>query len=143
MLTLTGSNTYSGATTIGAGTLQVSGTGSLGLSSGTVTVNDLSALVFNLSGNQTFGGAIIGVGTVTQAGAGLLALTGSNTYTGITTVSAGTLQVGNGGSGEFLGSPNVVLSNNGALVFNQSRLVDLQWFDQRQRQPDADRQRAW
>ena len=45
---------------------------------------------------------------------------GSNTYSGGTTVSAGTLQVGNGGSGEFLASPSVSLSNGTALVFNHS-----------------------
>ncbi len=120
MLTLTGNNTYSGGTTISAGTVQVSGNGSLGLTSGTATVNDLSVLLFKLSGNQTFAGAIAGIGTLTQAGPGLLALSGSNTYTGNTIVSAGTLQVGNGGSGEFLGSPIVSLSSNVSLSFSHS-----------------------
>ncbi len=117
MLTLTASNSYSGGTTIAAGTLQVSGSGSLG----TGPVADFSALVFNASGNPTFGGAISGAGSLTQAGTGIVTLTGSNTYSGNTTVSAGTLQVGSGGSGEFLGSPSVSLSNSSAsLVFSQS-----------------------
>ena len=79
-----------------------------------------SALVFNLSGASTFGGAISGIGSLTQAGTGILTLTGSNTYSGGTTVSAGTLQVGNGGSGEFLASPSVNLSNSASLVFNHA-----------------------
>ena len=53
-------------------------------------------------------------------GAGLLTLLGSNTYSGGTTVSAGTLQVGNGGSGAFLASPSVSLANSAALIFNDS-----------------------
>ena len=36
-------------------------------------------------------------GGLTKYGAGILTLTGSNTYLGDTTVSAGTLQIGNGG----------------------------------------------
>ena len=79
-LTLTGSNTYSGATTIGAGTLQIGNGGASG-TLGTGPVTDNSALVFNLSGATTFGGAISGVGSLTQAGNGALMLSGSNDYT--------------------------------------------------------------
>ena len=39
-----------------------------------------------------------GVGGLTKAGAGTLILTAANTYTGGTTISAGTLQIGNGGT---------------------------------------------
>ena len=55
----------------------------------------------------------------------MLTLTGSNTYSGATTVGAGTLQVGNGGSSAFLGSPSVTLFNSAALVFNHSNPPDL------------------
>ena len=48
-------------------------------------------------------------------------LTGANTYTGTTTISAGTLQVGNGGTTGTLGTGAVV--NNGALVFNRSNAL--------------------
>ena len=49
-----------------------------------------------------------------QAGSSTLVLTGTSTYTGGTTISAGTLQIGNGGTtGSIVG--NVL--NNGALVF--------------------------
>jgi len=123
VLALLGNNTFNGGTTISSGTLQVgngAAGGALGASSGTVTDN--SVLVFDLSGSVTFSGAISGSGSLAQAGNGLLTLTNSNTYTGGTTVSAGTLQVGNGGSGEFLGSPVVSLSNNTTLIFNESDL---------------------
>src|SRR5207247_75403 len=45
-------------------------------------------------------------------------LTGNNTYGGVTTISAGTLQIGNGGTSGSLGSNSV--TNNAALVFNRS-----------------------
>ena len=90
-LTLTGGNRYSGVTTIGAGALQVSGTGTLG----TGPVTDDSALVFNPSGVTTYGSAISGPGSLTQAGGGELILSGSNDYSGGTTVNAGTLIVTN------------------------------------------------
>ena len=55
-------------------------------------------------------------------GTGILTLLGSNTYSGGTTISAGTLQVGNGGSGAAIGSTSGVL-DNGGLVFNHSDIV--------------------
>ena len=81
---------------------------------------DNGGLVFNHSDSATFVAAISGSGSLTQTGTGVLTLLGSNTYTGGTTISAGTLQVGNGGSGEFLASPSVSLSNSAALVFNHA-----------------------
>ena len=121
LLTLLGSNTYSGGTAISAGTLQV-GNGGSGefLASPSVSLSNSAALVFNHADTLTYSGVISGNGTLIQTGAGVLTLLGSNTYSGGTTVSAGTLQVGNGGSGEFLASPSVSLSNNTGLVFNHA-----------------------
>jgi len=121
-LTLTGNNTYSGETFVGAGTLQVGNGGSSGLvSSSSVTLFNNASLAFDCSNPLTYSGSISGGGSLVQLGASTLTLTGSNTYTGGTVVSAGTLQIGNGGSGEFLSSPTVALSSGTvALVFNES-----------------------
>jgi fibronectin-binding autotransporter adhesin len=116
-LTLTGNNTYTGTTTISAGTLQIGNGGSAGtLGSGDV-VND-AALVFNRSADLSAANAISGSGTLGKQGAGTLTLTGNNTYAGTTTISAGTMQIGNGGSDGTLGSGDVI--NDAALVFNRS-----------------------
>ena len=72
------------------------GNGNATAALGPGTVTDNSVLLFNLSGDQTFGGVINGSGSLIQASTGVLTLTGSNTYMGGTTISAGTLQVGNG-----------------------------------------------
>ena len=120
ILTLAGSNTYTGATTISAGVLQVGNGGSGASIGGTSGVLDNGSLVFNHGDGVTFSRIISGSGSLTQTGTGLLTLLGSNTYTGGTTISGGTLQVGNGTSGEFLNSSNVSLSNNASLVFNHA-----------------------
>jgi autotransporter-associated beta strand protein len=118
-LTLTGANTYTGATTVGMGTLQI-GNGSSGSLSGTgtVTVSGSSSLavdlangstlanpiVLNATGttlkainaaglNQTISGVIGGTGVFDQNGAGTTILSNTDTYTGATNVTAGTLQI--------------------------------------------------
>ena len=58
---------------------------------------DNGSLVFNHGDVVTFSPVISGNGGLTQTGTGILTLLGSNTYCGMTTVSAGTLQAGNGG----------------------------------------------
>jgi outer membrane autotransporter barrel domain len=91
-LTLTGNNTYTGITTINGGSLLVSHDGVTGMFAGDVMNN--AALVFNRADTVSYDAVISGTGTVTQAGTGLLMLNGVNTYTGRTTVKAGTLEVG-------------------------------------------------
>jgi autotransporter-associated beta strand protein len=82
-LTLTAANTYTGGTTVNAGTLRI--TGSV---SGNITNN--ASLIFDRSSDLAFAGAISGNGTLTKAGTATLAL-GAQTYTGATRVQAGTL----------------------------------------------------
>jgi autotransporter-associated beta strand protein len=114
--TLTGTNLYSGGTTIAAGaTLQLGNGGSIGSIIGNVVDN--GTLAVNRTGVLSLAGDITGTGNLTLAGGGALVLTGSNTYSGGTTINAGTLQLGAGGtSGSIVG--NVV--DNGTFAINRS-----------------------
>ena len=119
-LTLNGNNTYTGATNILAGTLQLGNGGTTGSIVGNVIDN--GTLAFNRSDIVTFPGLISGSGALNQAGAGTTILTSDNTYSGSTTISAGTLQLGNGGTtGSVANASSIV--DNGTLVIDHSNNV--------------------
>jgi len=115
MLTLAGSGiTYTGATTVSSGTLQVgSGTVDAPMNSSSLTNN--GAVIFNTIGSQTFAGAITGIGSIQKTGTGTQTLSGSNNYFGATTVTSGTLGIGNAFA---LGNTSLLsVSGSGALNF--------------------------
>ena len=94
-LVLTGTNTYSGTTTITEGMLQIGAggtTGTLG-TGGVVTTG--GTLRFNRSDALSVSGVISGTGTVSQFGTGTTTVSGANTYTGATTVTSGALNIQN------------------------------------------------
>ena len=118
VVTLLGTNTYTGGTLISGGGIMLGNGVALGAGSivGDVTftnslVDDTAgrSLTFNRPDNLTFSGNIIGGttigaanqgnrGQVVQIGTNVLTLTGNNTYAGGTVASNGVVQVGNGGT---------------------------------------------
>ena len=115
---LSGTSTYSGGTTISAGTLQIGNGGASGGITGNVTDN--ATFTFDRNDSVTFGGVISGTGSVEQNGAGTTILTGINTYTGGTVLNAGTLTVN---SAQALGLGNVVV--NGGTLNADPQLINV------------------
>ncbi len=138
-LTLSGNNSYTGGTTIndgvlamgsanavstsatisfGGGTLQYSASNTTDYSSRFSTAASQAYEVDTNGQNVTLASSLTSSGgTLTKSGTGTLTLSGNNSYTGGTTISDGTLQVGAGGTtGSIAGN----LVNNASFVFNRS-----------------------
>lgn len=128
-LALSGANTYTGGTTVNAGTLQIGNGGTTGSITGNVAVSGGAKLAFKRSNNLSFGGVISGAGGVAQVGTGVLTLSGTNTYAGGTTIGAGTLSIsssanlGDASGGVTLAGGSLRLSNNSATAFNRDVTV--------------------
>ena len=117
-LTVVNNNTYTGPTTISAGLVQVGTNGTSGsLGSGAITVT--TDLQFNRADAPTVANNISGVGTLEQNGSGALTLSGTNTYSGMTTVNVGTLIVTNGNAIADSGT----VSNNAKFQVNSSETI--------------------
>ena len=101
-----GNYVVSGAVNIGGG----------GMSVGT----KWSGKTLTLAGNVT-GGTLTAQGETTGSGAAatLVALTGTNSY-GATTVTSGTLQIGNGGVTGTLGTGGATVATGAVLAFNRA-----------------------
>ncbi|EBS6336160.1 autotransporter-associated beta strand repeat-containing protein [Salmonella enterica subsp. enterica serovar Kedougou] len=115
MLTLSGSNTYTGGTTINDGMLVATSVEALG--SGDVT-ND-AVLALNTGGD--FANNIGGTGSVVKSGDETLTLSGSNTYTGGTLISSGTLvanDVNALGTGDVTDNATLMLNTGGDFINN-------------------------
>ncbi|GAA0564333.1 hypothetical protein GCM10008942_10860 [Rhizomicrobium electricum] len=116
-LILTGASAYSGGTLISSGTLQLGNGGTTGSIIGDVVDN--GTLAYNRSDTIAYTGAISGSGTLVVNN-GTLILAGANTYTGGTLISAGTLQVGDGGTAGAIAGD---VTDNTALFFNRSDAI--------------------
>lgn len=109
-LTLTTNNSFTGATTIFAGTLEISGAGSITSSS---SIANSGSLILNPTVSANYANPIIGAGSVTKQGSGSLTLGGANAFTGGFTLDGGLL---NFNSTTALGSgPGVITINGGSL----------------------------
>jgi autotransporter-associated beta strand protein len=138
-LTLSGTNTYTGATIILVGTLATSAANKL---PDTSAVSISSGATLSLGGNDTVGsiagagsislgantltvggdnssttasGVISGTGSLFKTGTGVLTLSAANTFTGTLTINNGTVKMGNASA---RGAGSTVLSNTGILDLN-------------------------
>ncbi|CAG9297436.1 cadherin domain-containing protein [Celerinatantimonas diazotrophica] len=128
-LTLSGNNNYSGNTTVSGGTLSIAsdanlGFGTLVLNSGalSVTGNDTidnaitlqNSSSLNVASNISaeFSAVISGSGSLLKTGTGTATLSANNTYTGATTLNAGTLSV----TGSLSDTSTVVVNSGATLA---------------------------
>jgi fibronectin-binding autotransporter adhesin len=145
-LSLTGANTFTGATRINSGSLSIGNALALqnstldldGGDAGTVSAIGQNSTLGGLTGSRnldmftrtlsignngtstTYSGALSN-GALTKIGAGSLTLTGSSAYTGVTTIDSGTLQIGAvGTTGAIAGTSTITGSAGAGLVFNRT-----------------------
>ena len=121
-LYLTGNITGTVNTNVNGGTLTVGNNDMTGNIDGNISISSGATLRFNRSNDYTYSGVISGTaGFVAKAGSGTLYLTGVNTFTGATTVSSGTLSIGNGGeTGGMADNSNISVSPGATLRFHRS-----------------------
>ncbi len=122
-LVVSNSNDYSGVTTISAGTLSLTGS----LTGGTAIATSGTGIL-----SESTAGVISGSTTITQGSSGTSVLSGTNTHTGVTTISTGTLSIAtfnNGGVAGSLGmssadSANIVMTGGSLLYSGGSTTTD-------------------
>jgi filamentous hemagglutinin family protein len=136
--TLTGANTYTGATIINAGTLRLGSPNRIANASAvtvaagaTFDLNNRAETVGSIAGagnitlgtatltaggngsTTAFAGTVSGTGRLTKTGVGALTLSGANTYSGVTTVSGGTLRAAGGSA--IADASQVTLTNTAGV----------------------------
>ncbi|MGJ5136635.1 autotransporter outer membrane beta-barrel domain-containing protein [Bradyrhizobium oligotrophicum] len=145
VITLGGTNTYTGATIVDGGTLRAGAAGAFAPWSsievdngGTLDLNGFNQTIASLTGggavllgagtltsggdnaSTSYTGTISGSGGFTKVGTGTMRFDGPTSYTGATTIGAGTLQAGASG----------VLASASAFMIAPGATLDLNGFDQ-------------
>ncbi|MEE9211652.1 MAG: autotransporter domain-containing protein [Phycisphaeraceae bacterium] len=151
--TLSGINTFTGPTTIDAGTLALTGGAALDDASAVSLLNVLNAQLVlntgetigslaggggtggnvNLNANTltvgsdntstSYSGNVFGTGGLTKVGTGTLTLNGVNTFTGPTTIDAGTLALTGGAALDDASAVSLLDVLNAQLVLNTSETI--------------------
>ena len=125
---LLANNTYTGATNISSGTLQIGNGGAAGKLAAASTITNNGVLIFNRSGTVTQGtdfstAAITGSGQLVQNGTSTLTLNAANSYTGATTISGGTLSVGT--TSNLGGAASNLVFDGGTLQITGTTLTNV------------------
>jgi autotransporter-associated beta strand protein len=110
-LDLNGFNNTIGSLTGGGAT-----GGNVTLGSATLTVGS------DNTSPAAYAGVISGTGGLTKSGSGTLTLSGANTYSGVTTINAGTLKLDNAGTttARLTATTNITVNSGGTLLLASS-----------------------
>ena len=107
----------------GSGTISLGGGSSISSSSGATVENNISLTsgdaTFSQSGAATYSGVISGSGNFIKSGSATVTLSGANTYTGDTTLNAGTLTV----SGTLSDSTDVIVNSGTTYDVNTNDTI--------------------
>lgn len=120
---LTNDNTYTGGTAVTAGQLVIGNGGTTGSILGNVTISSGASFGVDRLDTYTLANGLSGAGNFAQLGTGTTIFDRAMNYTGTTTISAGTLQIGAGGVSGSIDSTAIV--NNGTLAINKSNSFGL------------------
>jgi fibronectin-binding autotransporter adhesin len=119
-LLLDAANTYTGGTHVTGGTLQLGdGVANVGSLTSNISASGGAVVLFAVpsSNTVTYSNAMSGAGSLAITGPGTLIINGTNnSFSGGTTISAGTLQLGDGMSNN--GNLSSAVTNNAVLAFN-------------------------
>lgn len=114
-LIITTTATFAGPVTVSDGTLQIGNGASVG--SLTADIVDNAEVVFDYGGSGTYTGSMSGTGTLLVNGAGTAVFTGDLDMTGGTTITSGTMQIGDGGG---TGSISGAIVDDGQIVVDRT-----------------------
>ncbi|MEI6239396.1 MAG: autotransporter-associated beta strand repeat-containing protein [Planctomycetia bacterium] len=119
---LSADESYTGGTTVEAGQLRLGAGGATGsVVGGVQLLAPTASLSLDRSDDFTFANAVSGSGGLFKEEGNTVTLTGSSSYTGGTTLFAGTLVVGNGGTqGSIAATGPIDLSVGTQLVFDRT-----------------------
>ncbi|MEI7773194.1 MAG: autotransporter-associated beta strand repeat-containing protein, partial [Verrucomicrobiota bacterium] len=125
---LTGSNSYSGGTTVSEGSLVLLSGNALG--TGTLSIAGGASVVLNNPTDGIFAFPIIGAGQILSSGSATLTLSGANSFSGGVKLSSGTLKLANAtalGTGTFsitggalAADSDVALTSNNPILLGGS-----------------------
>lgn len=124
---LSNTNTYTGDTTVSAGTLQIGNTGTTGALSTSSAITNNSILAFNRTNavvqGTDFASVIGGTGSVRQAGTSTLTLNGNNTFAGGVTIAGTNGIVIAASDNNALGSGTVTIAGGRRLIVSDGLTI--------------------
>ncbi|MDX1962112.1 MAG: autotransporter-associated beta strand repeat-containing protein [Pirellulales bacterium] len=113
-LTILNNNTFTGATNINAGTVNIGNGGTTGTLAGAIVNN--GTLNLNRSDNFALTGAISGTGNLVKLGTNTVTLSGAANYSGTTTLNGGVLELSSGLLNGVISGPGAITKISGGTL---------------------------